>query len=87
MKFKTQDEINADKFKHRTWVLFYFTVFLGLVIIGLCVYIHKHTNYSKQNKKLQKMWMEEHSSSNGFRAKELAKVTNMRPLYVVQGKR
>jgi hypothetical protein len=65
MKLKTQDKCDTEKYRHRTIVLLCFTAFLGLVIIGLCVFIYKRDkDYSKANRARQEAWTKEHSQLN-----------------------
>ena len=72
---------------HHIKVLLWFAVFLFAVIVGTCVCIYKQDkDYSKANKARAEKYEEKHSRLQGWTSKELAKVTNMRPLYVVQGK-
>ena len=77
-----QLETQVKEKTHRIWVLFGFTVLLGLLIAGLCVYIYK------QDKAWKVRHQTQHSKVivNGFTATELAGVTNMRPLYLVSSK-
>ena len=39
--FKAPDQAEADKYRHHTWVLVGFTMFLFILIVGLCAYIYK----------------------------------------------
>jgi uncharacterized membrane protein (DUF106 family) len=86
--FKTADQIEVEKQKHRAWVVFWFAVLLSLIIIGLCIYIYKQDKIFQENAKenlhkYQKAIMENQHSQNGFTAKELMQATNMRPFYMV----
>jgi|APSaa5957512576_1039674.scaffolds.fasta_scaffold98160_1 hypothetical protein len=85
--FKTADQQEIEKKTHRIWVVFGFTVFLGLLIIGLCVFIYKQDKIYKQVIDQRTKAVEEYKakqSSYGFTAGELAQVTNIRPLYLVE---
>lgn len=84
--FKRKDEIlteEAEKYRHRTWILFLFTMFLGLIIIVLCIFIYfldKHWTYKqaliRPHTKVSSL------DRNNFTGKELLEVTNMRPIYL-----
>ena len=91
---KVERKVNEELIKdvenkdHHIKVLLWFTAFLFALIVFTCACIWKSDrDYSKQNKARQEAYTKQHSQLQGWTSKELARVTNMRPIYVVEGKR
>ena len=84
---KVSDGLRQDieNKNHHIKVLLWFTVFLFAVIVFVCSWIYVHDKPRKISKPLKSV--DKHSRLQGWTSKELAQVTNMRPLYVVQEKR